>query len=134
MAITDLELSVGLVPGDVKKTAKDFGDAIKDIFDSTAGEKLNLQLNSLKKILSDDLSSVTNLYDAIEKLEGQEIPTDAYKEIKDQIDKDTVALAKLSEKIEDFREKGGDTKSDTFMRMTVQADELRESITYAKSE
>jgi len=134
MAMTDVELSVGLVPGDIKKTASELGRSIKEIFESSAGKPLDASMQKLQQQMSRNASEAQKLINKMTELESKKIPTDEYKEIEKQIQRDTAALAKLGDKIEAFRDSGKDTKSDTFMRMTVQADELRNSIDYAKGE
>ena len=134
MAITDVELSVGLVPGDIKQTAKDLEKSIKDIFDGSAGQPLDASMQRMQQQMSRNTAEAQKLLDKMTELESKQIPTDEYKEIENQIEKDTAALAKLGEKIEQFRDSGKDTDSDTFRRMEIQADELRNSIEYANGE
>ena len=49
---TDVELTVGLVPGDVKDTAKELGKSIQEIFDKSAGKELDESMQKLQQNMS----------------------------------------------------------------------------------
>lgn len=70
----------------------------------------------------------------LKELASQKIPTEEYKAVQMQIEKDTASLDKLLARMDKFLETGGSSKSTTFKRMQYEVDELTNSIKYAKGE
>lgn len=71
---------------------------------------------------------------ALKELASQKIPTEEYKAVQMQIEKDTASLDKLLARMDKFLETGGSSKSTTFKRMQYDVEELTNSIKYAKGE
>lgn len=70
----------------------------------------------------------------LKDLASQKIPTEEYKAVQMQIEKDTASLGKLTDRMDKFLETGGSSKSTTFKRMQYEVEELTNSIKYAKGE
>lgn len=70
----------------------------------------------------------------LKELASQKIPTEEYKAVQMQIEKDTASLDKLLARMDKFLETGGSSKSTTFKRMQYDVEELTNSIKYAKGE
>lgn len=68
----------------------------------------------------------------LKDLASQKIPTEEYKAVQMQIEKDTASLDKLLARMDKFLETGGNSKSTTFKRMQYEVEELTNSIKYAK--
>lgn len=70
----------------------------------------------------------------LKDLASQKIPTEEYKAVQMQIEKDTASLDKLLARMDKFLETGGSSKSTTFKKMQYEVEELTNSIKYAKGE
>lgn len=70
----------------------------------------------------------------LKDLASQKIPTEEYKAVQMQIEKDTASLDKLLARMDKFLETGGSSKSTTFKKMQYDVEELTNSIKYAKGE
>jgi hypothetical protein len=70
----------------------------------------------------------------LKDLASQKIPTEEYKAMQMQIEKDTASLDKLLARMYKFLETGGSSESTTFKRMQYEVEELTNSIKYAKGE
>lgn len=83
-------------------------------------QKLAREADKLSKTLKD--------------LASQKIPTEKYKAVQMQIEKDTASFDKLLARMDKFLETGGSSKSTTFKRMQYEVEELTNSIKYAKGD
>lgn len=70
----------------------------------------------------------------LKDLASQKIPTEEYKAVQMQIEKDTASLGKLTDRMDKFLETGGSSESTTFKRMQYDVEKLTNSIKYAKGE
>lgn len=70
----------------------------------------------------------------LKELASQKIPTEEYKAVQMQIEKDTASLDKLLARMDKFLETGGSSESTTFKKMQYDVEELTNSIKYAKGE
>lgn len=70
----------------------------------------------------------------LKDLASQKIPTEEYKAVQMQIEKNTASLDKLLARMDKFLETGGSSKSTTFKKMQYEVEELTNSIKYAKGE
>ena len=75
-----------------------------------------------------------NFSKALKDLASQKIPTEEYKAVQMQIEKDTASLDKLLARMDKFLETGGSSKSTIFKKMQYDVEELTNSIKYAKGE
>lgn len=79
-------------------------------------------------------SEVSRLRERMKELENAKIPTDEYKEIQKQIESAEKKLAALVERQERFLSTGGKESTSAYQRMNYDAEQLRNTIVYAKSE
>ena len=131
---TDIELSVGLSTDDIKQSAKDLQNSIKDVFDKSSGKELDKNLENLKKQMSASAVKANQLMEQLRKLESTKIPTQEYKEISAQIAKAEAQLSKLRDMEERFVETGRKISPQKMKDMQYAAAELENTIEYAKGE
>ena len=129
-----LRIPIGLDTKDVQKDAQDIKKKVEDAFNSSAMQNQNKELQKIAQSMKQTYKQAEDLEAKLQELKNVKVYNPEYLEIQEQIDKDTAALQKLSNKMYEFKEWGGDTKSDAFHKMEVQADELRNSIEYAQGE
>lgn len=84
---TDIELSVGLKPNDVKNAARDLGKSIEDIFNKTAGDKLDSKMQKLQQQMSQTTSKAQGLIDKMNVLESKKVPTERYTNLSNELTK-----------------------------------------------
>lgn len=92
------------------------------------------QLTSLENRVVKTADKIEALKKEMEEMSSTKVPTKDFQDIKNQIKKDTDALNKLQARMEKFLETGGKTKSSSFTKMKYDAEELSQSIEYAKAE
>lgn len=131
---TDIELSVGLSTDDVKKSAKDLQNSIRNIFDKSSGKELDKNLENIKKQMSASAVKTNQLMEQLRKLESIKIPTQEYKEVSAQIAKAEAQLNKLRDMEEKFAETGKKISPQKMRDMQYAAAELENTIEYAKGE
>lgn len=130
----DIRLSVELTAEEAVAAARDLQDDISNIFESISGKKLNSQFKSLQASMSATVAKAQALRDRMWDLANQKIPTEEYQTIQNQISESTKKLSVLTERMEKFKELGGKTDSKAFKSMEYDADQLRNTIEYAKGE
>lgn len=130
----DIKLSVTLSPTEAIESSKKLQKSIQDVFDKTSDQKLDSKFQKIQTSMSKTVTKAQGLQRAMDDLAHIQIPTDDYKEVKDQIDKSVVALDKLKGKMDKFLETGGSAKSRTFRGMQYDMAELENTILYAKGE
>ena len=79
-------------------------------------------------------SEAKNLADGMREIEQMKIPTDDYKAVQDQISKAEAKLDALNDRMQRFKELGGKTNSQTFKGMQYDAEQLANTIKYARGE
>ena len=131
---TDIELSVDLSTDDIKQSAKDLQNSIRDVFDKSSGKELDKNLENLKKQMSASAVKANQLMEQLRKLESTKIPTQEYKEISAQIAKAEAQLSKLRDMEERFAETGRKISPQKMKDMQYAAAELENTIEYAKGE
>ena len=131
---TDIELSVGLSPKDVKDSAKELGKSIEDIFNKTAGNNLDSKMQKLQQQMSQTTAKAQGLINKMTQLESKRIPTDEYKAIQKQIEKTEAKLAALREQEEKFAKTGRKISPQKLQEMQYNAAQLENTLEYAKSE
>lgn len=134
MADSDIVLSVDLDPKDALQTAKELGREVEKSLNAQRGKEASSQMASYNSQLKQATTEAQRLSRQLDEVSRKKVPTQEYREIQKQIDNDTKSLEKLALKMEEFRNFDGDTTSDKFHKMTYKAEELRESIAYAKGE
>lgn len=104
---------------------------IKTLIENGEASSKLMQMESQFKKLAREADKLSK---TLKDLASQKIPTEEYKAVQMQIEKDTASLDKLLARMDKFLETGGSSKSTTFKRMQYEVEELTNSIKYAKGE
>lgn len=104
---------------------------IKTLIENGEASSKLMQMESQFQKLAREADKLSK---TLKDLASQKIPTEEYKAVQMQIEKDTASLDKLLARMDKFLETGGSSKSTTFKRMQYDVDELTNSIKYAKGE
>nr|DAO09584.1 MAG TPA: minor tail protein [Caudoviricetes sp.] len=104
---------------------------IKTLIENGEASSKLMQMESQFQKLAREADKLSN---TLKKLASQKIPTEEYKAVQMQIEKDTASLGKLTDRMDKFLETGGSSESTTFKRMQYDVEKLTNSIKYAKGE
>lgn len=104
---------------------------IKTLIENGEASSKLMQMESQFQKLAREADKLSK---TLKELASQKIPTEEYKAVQMQIEKDTASLDKLLARMDKFLETGGSSKSTTFKRMQYEVEELTNSIKYAKGE
>ena len=104
---------------------------IKTLIENGEASSKLMQMESQFQKLAREADKLSK---TLKELASQKIPTEEYKAVQMQIEKDTASLDKLLARMDKFLETGGSSKSTTFKRMQYDVEELTNSIKYAKGE
>lgn len=104
---------------------------IKTLIENGEASSKLMQMESQFQKLAREADKLSK---TLKDLASQKIPTEEYKAVQMQIEKDTASLGKLTDRMDKFLETGGSSKSTTFKRMQYDVEELTNSIKYAKGE
>ncbi len=104
---------------------------IKTLIENGEASSKLMQMESRFQKLAREADKLSK---TLKDLASQKIPTEEYKAVQMQIEKDTASLDKLLARMDKFLETGGSSKSTTFKRMQYDVEELTNSIKYAKGE
>jgi hypothetical protein len=104
---------------------------IKTLIENGEASSKLMQMESQFQKLAREADKISK---TLKDLASQKIPTEEYKAVQMQIEKDTASLDKLLARMDKFLETGGSSKSTTFKRMQYDVEELTNSIKYAKGE
>lgn len=104
---------------------------IKTLIENGEASSKLMQMESQFQKLAREADKLSK---TLKDLASQKIPTEEYKAVQMQIEKDTASLDKLLARMDKFLETGGSSKSTTFKRMQYEVEELTNSIKYAKGE
>lgn len=104
---------------------------IKTLIENGEASSKIMQMESQFQKLAREADKLSK---TLKELASQKIPTEEYKAVQMQIEKDTASLDKLLARMDKFLETGGSSKSTTFKRMQYDVEELTNSIKYAKGE
>ena len=92
------------------------------------------QLLTLENRIVKTANKIDALTGKMEVFKNQKIPTEEYKAVQEQIEKAEAKLAALTERMEKWQRLGKSTQSDSFRAMVDDAEQLRNTIKYAKGE
>lgn len=104
---------------------------IKTLIENGEASSKLMQMESQFQKLAREADKLSK---TLKELASQKIPTEEYKAVQMQIEKDTASLDKLLARMDKFLETGGSSKSTTFKKMQYDVEELTNSIKYAKGE
>ena len=101
----DIQLSVNLKAGDVKKSAETLSNAIKKVFEDSAGKEVDTKFKNLQSSMDKSTTKASQLTAKLEKLENTKIPTAEYKTLTADIERVGKAYERLltqQERLEDM--------------------------------
>lgn len=104
---------------------------IKTLIENGEASSKLMQMESQFQKLAREADKLSK---TLKDLASQKIPTEEYKAVQMQIEKDTASLGKLTDRMDKFLETGGSSESTTFKRMQYDVEKLTNSIKYAKGE
>lgn len=119
----DIKLSMSLDPKDVKSASKELQNDIKDIFEGSAGKKLDSKFKNLESQMSKASSKAQKLQEKLEKLENTKVPTAEYTEVSKRLDKMNAQFDKLLIKQDEMQSLGKDSGA-AWEKLNVQMDQL----------
>ena len=119
----DIKLAVDLDAGDVKKASKELQQGIKEVFDATAGKRMDKTLKSIESSMSKASEKANELHSKLEKIESTKIPTEEYSKLAKEVEASEKSVTKLSEKLELASEK---VQSSDIAKKFTEAEDLYE--------
>lgn len=137
--VIDTELSTkGMKPGteEVEAAVRRMANGIDDLGKKSeiAVQKQATAFAKLNSLYAAQERKVEKLREALEAYAETKIPTQAYAEVQNQIEKTENKLTALIERQQKFLDTGGRTNSSTYKKMQYDIEQLKNSLKYAKGE
>lgn len=137
--VIDTELSTkGMKPGteEVEAAVRRMANGIDDLGKKSeiAVQKQATAFAKLNSLYAAQERKVEKLREALEAYAETKIPTQAYAEVQNQIEKTEQKLTALIERQQKFLDTGGRTNSSTYKKMQYDIEQLKNSLKYAKGE
>lgn len=137
--VIDTEINTkGMKPGteEVEAAVRRMANGIDDLGKKSeiAVQKQVTAFAKLNSLYAVQERKVEKLHEALEAYAETKIPTQAYAEIRNQIEKTEQKLTALLERQQKFLDTGGRTNSSTYKKMQYDIEQLNNSLKYAKGE
>lgn len=137
--VIDTEIDTkGMMPGteEVEAAVRRMANGIDDLGKKSeiAVQKQSAAFAKLNSLYAAQERKVEKLREALEAYAETKIPTQAYAEVRNQIEKTEQKLTALLERQQKFLDTGGRTNSSTYKKMQYDIDQLNNSLKYAKGE
>lgn len=137
--VIDTEINTkGMKPGteEVEAAVRRMANGIDDLGKKSeiAVQKQAAAFSKLNSLYAAQERKVEKLREALEAYAETKIPTQAYAEVRNQIEKTEQKLTSLLERQQKFLDTGGRTNSSTYKKMQYDIEELNNSLKYAKGE
>lgn len=137
--VIDTEINTkGMKPGteEVESAVRRMANGIDDLGKKSeiAVQKQVTAFAKLNSLYAAQERKVEKLREALEAYAETKIPTQAYAEIRNQIEKTEQKLTALLERQQKFLDTGGRTNSSTYKKMQYDIEQLNNSLKYAKGE
>lgn len=137
--VIDTEINTkGMKPGteEVEAAVRRMANGIDDLGKKSeiAVQKQVTAFAKLNSLYAAQERKVEKLREALEAYAETKIPTQAYAEIRNQIEKTEQKLTALLERQQKFLHTGGRTNSSTYKKMQYDIEQLNNSLKYAKGE
>lgn len=137
--VIDTEINTkGMKPGteEVEAAVRRMANGIDDLGKKSeiAVQKQVTAFAKLNSLYAAQEQKVEKLRDALEAYAEMKIPTQAYAEVRNQIEKTEQKLTALLERQQKFLDTGGRTNSSTYKKMQYDIEQLNNSLKYAKGE
>lgn len=134
---TEIDTS-GMKPGtkEVEAAVRRMANGIDDLGKKSeiAVQKQATAFAKLNSLYAAQERKVEKLREALEAYAETKIPTQAYAEVRNQIEKTEQKLTALLERQQKFLDTGGRTNSSTYKKMQYDIEQLNNSLKYAKGE
>lgn len=137
--VIDTEINTkGMKPGteEVEAAVRRMANGIDDLGKKSeiAVQKQVTAFAKLNSLYAAQERKVEKLREALEAYAETKIPTQAYAEVRNQIEKTEQKLTALLERQQKFLDTGGRTNSSTYKKMQYDIEQLNNSLKYAKGE
>lgn len=137
--VIDTEINTkGMKPGteEVEAAVRRMANGIDDLGKKSeiAVQKQATAFAKLNSLYAAQERKVEKLREALEEYAETKIPTQAYAEVRNQIEKTNQKLTSLLERQQKFLDTGGRTNSSTYKKMQYDIEQLNNSLKYAKGE
>lgn len=137
--VIDTEINTkGMKPGteEVEAAVRRMANGIDDLGKKSeiAVQKQVTTFAKLNSLYAAQERKVEKLREALEAYSETKIPTQAYAEVRNQIEKTEQKLTALLERQQKFLDTGGRTNSSTYKKMKYDIEQLNNSLKYAKGE
>lgn len=137
--VIDTEINTkGMKPGteEVEASVRRMANGIDDLGKKSeiAVQKQVTAFAKLNSLYAAQERKVEKLREALEAYAETKIPTQAYAEVRNQIEKTEQKLTALLERQQKFLDTGGRTNSSTYKKMQYDIEQLNNSLKYAKGE
>jgi predicted nucleic acid-binding Zn-ribbon protein len=137
--VIDTEINTkGMKPGteEVEAAVRRMANGIDDLGKKSeiAVQKQATAFAKLNSLYAAQERKVEKLREALEAYSETKIPTQAYAEVRNQIEKTEQKLTALLERQQKFLDTGGRTNSSTYKKMQYDIEQLNNSLKYAKGE
>lgn len=137
--VIDTEINTkGMKPGteEVEAAVRRMANGIDDLGKKSeiAVQKQTAAFAKLNSLYAAQERKVEKLREALEAYAETKIPTQAYAEVRNQIEKTEQKLTALLERQQKFLDTGGRTNSSTYKKMQYDIEQLNNSLKYAKGE
>lgn len=137
--VIDTEINTkGMKPGteEVEAAVRRMANGIDDLGKKSeiAVQKQAAAFAKLNSMYAAQERKVEKLREALEAYAETKIPTQAYAEVRNQIEKTNQKLTALLERQQKFLDTGGRTNSSTYKKMQYDIEQLNNSLKYAKGE
>ena len=139
LIVIDTEINTkGMKPGteEVEASVRRMANGIDDLGKKSeiAVQKQVTAFAKLNSLYAAQERKVEKLREALEAYAETKIPTQAYAEVRNQIEKTEQKLTALLERQQKFLDTGGRTNSSTYKKMQYDIEQLNNSLKYAKGE
>ncbi len=131
---SDIKLSVDLEAGDVKQAASELQAELRKVFGAGVSDESSQKFMRLQMNIDKAYKSAESLKNQMATLESTSIPTEAYTEVDNHIQKTKADLDKLIERMDKFIATGGKTNSKAFRGMQYDAEQLKNTLMYLEGE
>lgn len=121
---SDVQLSVELIPGDVKQAAAQLQAEIESVFNSSVDEKLQVSFARLQQSMREAYRTAESMKQEMTTLEGTTVQSDAFIKLNKDIHDTEANLIKLNDRMAKFIAIGGKEDSRTFKSMQYDAKDL----------
>lgn len=137
--VIDTEINTkGMKPGteEVEAAVRRMANGIDDLGKKSeiAVQKQVTAFAKLNSLYAAQERKVEKLRESLEEYAETKIPTQAYAEVRNQIEKTEQKLTALLERQQKFLDTGGRTNSSTYKKMQYDIEQLNNSLKYAKGE